>query len=287
MSQTPDFLDKATEDWEMIQRQEANDHEEKPPTLPAKDAVYKLETPIIPSPVQQLQRSTASPEDETERWDLLDSQFISNPNDDNNVTANDHQAQTYDDADYDDDLYGEEYTVVPAMGESSTAGLPPVHTTDFTPGILGPDTMRMDPWAAEEAERQRREDEEAARKQQEEDDALKRKQEGEDAAEARRLKEEEERLKAKKAREKAERLKKEAEDDVLRKKKREEQRLKVKKAQEKAERFKEAEDDAIRKKNREEDEAAERITNPDSDKEMIKQGEKILRMMRRQAETTH
>ena len=225
MPQIPDFLDEVnTEDWEKIQRQEAT--EEKPPTPPAKDPAYKLNAPIIPVPVPpqpQLQRSTPSPEDESKGWDMLDSQFISNPNDSNiNATFNDYQVQTYD-GDDDDDMYGDvapEYSTFPAMGESSTTEPPPVHTTDFTSGILGPDTVRTNPWAGvEEAERQQRE--EAARKQREEEEELKRKQE-EEAAEAKRLEEEEKLKEKKKAQEKAERAKKEADDAAIRKKKQEE-----------------------------------------------------------------
>jgi len=244
MPQIPDFLDEAnTEEWENIQRQEAT--EEKPPTPPAKDAAYKLKAPIIPAPVPpqpQLQRSTPSPEDESKGWDMLDSQFISNPNDsNNNATSTDPQVQTYDD----DDMYGDvapEYSTFPAMGESSTTEPPPVPTTDFTSGIFGPDT---DPWTAvEEAEHQQRE---AARKQQEEEDALKKKQE-EEEAEARRL--EEERVKEKKAQEKAERLKKEAKDDAIRKKKREEDEAAERKRKEEA-------DAAAERKRKEEEEAEE------------------------------
>jgi hypothetical protein len=262
MPQIPDFLDEAnTEDWEKIQRQEAT--EEKPPTPPAKDAAYKLKVPIIPAPVPpqpQLQRSTPSPEDESKGWDLLDSQFISNPNDtNNNATSNDYQVQTYD-GDDDDDMYGDvapEYSTLPAMGESSTTEPPPAHTTDFTSGIFGPDTVRTNPWAGvEEAERQR---EDAARKQQEDEDALKRKQE-EDAAEAKRLEEEKLKEKEKKAQEKAERLKKEAEDAAIRKKK-----------QEEAEAAERQRKEAVEQKRKEEEEAAEQQRKEDERKEEAEQ----------------
>jgi len=259
MPQIPDFLDEGnTEDWEKIQIQEAT--EGKPPTPPAKDPAYQLKVPIIPVPVPpqpQLQRSTPSPEDEAKEWDMLDLQFISNPNDNPNATSNDHQGQTY--VDDDDDMYGEEapdYRTFPAMGESSRAALPPLHTTDFTSGILEP--VRMDPWATleekkrmdEEVERQRRENEEAARKQQEEEDSLKEKQEEEARQlEEQRLKEKE--AQEKKAQEKAERLKKEAEDDAIRKKKREEEEVAERKR-------KEEEGEAAERKRKEEEEAAER-----------------------------
>jgi hypothetical protein len=148
MPQIP-FLDEAnTEDWEKIQRQEAT--EEKLPIPPAKDAMYKLKAPIIHAlvpPQPQLQRSTPSPEDETKGWDMLDSQFISNPND-NNVTSNDHQVQIYD---VDDNDVALEYSTFLVIRESSMTEVtepPPVRTTDFnTSGILGPDTVRTNPWA--------------------------------------------------------------------------------------------------------------------------------------------
>ena len=144
MPQIPDFLDEAnTEDWEKIQRQEAT--EEKLPTPPAKDAVYKLKGPIIHAPQPQLQRSTPSLEDELKGWDMLDSQFISNPNGNNNVTSNDHQVQIYD---VDDDDVALEYSAFLVIRpESSTTEPPPVRTADFTSGILGPDTVRTNPWA--------------------------------------------------------------------------------------------------------------------------------------------
>ncbi|KIM45420.1 hypothetical protein M413DRAFT_442098 [Hebeloma cylindrosporum] len=277
MPQIPDFLEEAsTEDWEKIQRQEAT--EEKPPTPPAKDAVYKLKVPIIPAPVPpqpQLQRTTTpSPEDETKGWDMLDSQFISNPNDNNNATSNnDRQVQTYDIDDDDDDMYGDiapQYTVFPALGESSATEPPPVHTTDFTSGVFGPDPARTNPWVRpeekkrmdEEAERQQREGEEAARKKQEEkEEALKKIQEEEAA---KRL-EEEEKLKEKKAQEKAERLKKEAEDDAIRKKKREEE--------EEAERKRKEEEAMAERKKKEEEEAAERKRKEEEEKK--KEEEKL------------
>jgi len=256
MPQIPDFLDEGnTEDWEKIQLQEAT--EGKPPTPPAKDPVYQLKVPIIPAPVPpqpQLQRSTPSPEDEAKEWDMLESQFISNPNDNPNAPSNDHQGQTYG-VDDDDDMYGDvapEYSTFPAMGESSTTEPPPVHTTDFTSGVLGPDPARTNPWAMieekrqmdEEAERQQRESEEAARIQKEAEDALKEEQE----EEARKL--EEQRLKEKKTQERAERLKKEAEDEVIRRKKREED--------EAAERKKKEEDEAAERRRKQEEAAAER-----------------------------
>ena len=159
MPQIPDFLDEAnTEDWEKIQRQEAA--EEKLPTPPAKDAVYKPKAPTIHAlvlPQPHLQRSTPSPEDETKGWDMLDSQFISNPNDNNNLTSNDHQVQIYD---VDDDDAALEYSAFLVIRESSTTEPPPVRTTDFTLGILGRDTEHTNPWAGvkeirmdEEAER--------------------------------------------------------------------------------------------------------------------------------------
>ena len=148
MPQIPDFLDEAnTEDWEKIQHQEAT--EEKLPTPPAKDAVYKLKGPIIHAlvpPQPQLQCSTPSPEDEMRGWDMLDSQFISNPNGNNNVTSNDSrgQVQIYE---VDDDDVALEYSAFLIFRESSTTEPPPVRTTDLTSGILGPDAVRTNPWA--------------------------------------------------------------------------------------------------------------------------------------------
>jgi len=155
MPQIPDFLDEAnTEDWEKIQRQEAT--EEKLPTPPAKGGVYKPKAPIIHAlvlPQPHLQRSTPSPEDEAKGWDMLELQFISTPNDNNNVTSNDYQVQTYD---VDDDDVALEYSAFLVIRESSTTEPPPVRTTDFTSGILGPDTVRTNPWAGiEEIEAER------------------------------------------------------------------------------------------------------------------------------------
>ncbi|KAF9556681.1 hypothetical protein CPC08DRAFT_820305 [Agrocybe pediades] len=82
MPEIPDFLEESnTEDWEKIQRADYTDDNEKPPTPPAKDD--------LPAAYKKVESNT--PPDDLQNWDMMESQIISPPiNNENNAHGHDN-----------------------------------------------------------------------------------------------------------------------------------------------------------------------------------------------------